>query len=609
MKSHDKKGISRLLEISGEKKWALSLSAVFAGLSTIAQIFPYIGAYKIIYLYIIASEKNLTVNTDDVYFWGIIALVSVLVSMILNGTSFVLSHFAAFRIIFNLRLNLARHLAKLPLGYFTNKSTGEIHKTIHDNVDLIELFISHKIPDLIMTFAGALVVFGLYLYVDLVLGLICIGVYALSLYIQFRIYGDSGVKEEIKGYFKALENINSASMEFTRGIPVFKMFNLSAKSFTSLKNSVVTYRDFALRFAKRGSRDFIIFTILVNFFFFFIYPIVIWVNSSDPLDSGIVITALFFTVLSNAILPSLMNIMNISNVLMTISEGVERIDAIFKVDPLKVPEVSQKPQDSSLEFQNVSFTYPDFAKQRGEEDHAEEEKTLNNVSFKVEAGKSLAIIGPSGSGKSSILSLIARFYDVDSGAIKIGGVDIRDMSEADLMDTVSIVLQKTFMFRGTIRDNIVAGKAYTSDAEVLKAAHLAQCDDIIEKYGLDYFIEGGSDILSGGEKQRINIARAIYKNAPILLLDEVSSALDPENERLLNLALEALKKDKTIIMVAHKLDAVVNADHIVMVEKGAIVTEGRYQDLLKTSDKYQKLWNLYVSADKWQFRVGGKAHA
>ncbi len=606
LKSSGKKGISRLLEISGEKKRILIVSVFLAAVSTIIQIIPYIASYKIICLYIHSFQNSVPVDTDAVFSWGLTAVVSVFVSMLFNGGSFVLSHFAAFRIIFNLRLRLARHLATLPLGYFTRVSTGEIHKSIHDNVDLIELFISHKIPDLVMTLSGAVVVFGLYIYADWRLGLICILVYVISLLIQFRIYGDDGVKEEIKGYFRALEDINATSMEFARGIPVLKMFSMSARSFASLKKSVMAYRNFALRFARRGSTDFIIFTILVNFFIFFIYPVVIFINSSNPDDPGIVLTALFFTVLSNAILPSLMNIMNISNVIMTINEGVERIDAIFAVKPLPVPAIPEKPQNYTVEFDNVFFSYHDDFTDNvpGEKNTERRHCVVNGVSFRVEQGKSLAVIGRSGSGKSSILSLIARFYDADSGSVRIGGTDVRNMSESCLMDSLSIVLQKTFMFEGTIRENIVAGKSGATDEEVLNAARLARCDDIIAKYGMDYYLGGGGNTLSGGEKQRINIARAILKNAPILLLDEVSSALDAENEKLLNQALTELKKNKTIIMVAHKLNSVTDADGIIMIDDGKILARGTHESLLRDSEAYRNLWDMYVSADKWRFNAG-----
>ncbi len=473
-----------------------------------------------------------------------------------------------------------------------------IHKCIHDNTDLIELFIAHKIPDLVMTLTGASVVFGLYLYADWRLGLICILVYAAALLAQFSMYGDQGAREDIRGYFTALENINSASMEFARGIPVFKMFSLSALSFSSLKKSVLTYRDFALGFAARGRRGFIIFTILVNFFVFFIFPAVIAINAAHPGDASIALTALFFTALSNAILPSLMNIMNISSAMMTISEGVERIDRIFAAKPLEFPEKTAAPAGFAVAFENVSFSCRRESLSAAGD--SAPRQILRDISFRVEEGKSLAIIGRSGSGKSSILSLIARFHDADSGRITIGGADIRNISEKDLMDSVSIAMQQTFMFQGTIRDNIIGGKTGASDAEVLRAAHLAQCDDIIEKYGLDCPVGAGGETLSGGEKQRINIARAILKNAPVLLLDEVSSALDAENERLLNRALRELKKNKTIIMAAHRLDCIRDADQIIMLDRGEIMARGEHQSLMAESPEYRRLWELYETAGRWQ---------
>ena len=331
-----------------------------------------------------------------------------------------------------------------------------------------------------------------------------------------------------------------------------------------------------------------IFNVLVNCFVFFLLPLASFLIAKNPLDIALVLTIIFFVMMSNGLISPLLKILALSSEIMQINEGVERIDAILDKQPLPQSKNPLTPTHFDISFDNVSFSYGDTY-------------TLSDVSFHLKQGERLVIVGVSGSGKSTILSLIARFYDVTQGAIYIGGVDIREMSEETLMDCLSFVFQDSFLFLDSIVENIKAGCKDATIEDVLQAAHLAQCDDIIQANGIDCHIGVGGANLSGGESQRINIARAFLKNAPILLLDEITANLDTHNEILINKAIDNLTQthNKTIIMVAHKLTSIKYAHKVALVDEGKLIDFGTHTELLQRCEKYQNLWNMYADTQKW----------
>lgn len=608
-----KKGVPRLLEISGEKKTLLAFSSLLSALSAILQFVPYFAGYWIVQEFVLNAHDLANVDKNLVFYCAVIAIGSVIVSMLLQGATFTLSHFAAYRILYNLRLRLARHLATLPLGYFTHTTRGVIHKTLQENVEKIENFVAHKIPEFIQSVVGACAIFVIFVWSDWRLAIVCVAVYLVGLFVQFSVYGKT--KAEMKAcleqFFSKLESINSSSMEFVKGISVVKMFGKSIFAFQDFAKSVEDYHHFTLSFTYKCMRPFGIFTTLVNGFILFALPFCAYFITRDTFNLYDILVCVFFILLSNGLIAPFLRLFNLSSELMQISEAVERVDTIFRQKPLPQSKNPLKPTRFDIEFKAVDFAYQtlnsrdsnaqdingrDFSNIKNDTKHA-----LKNVSFALQQGESLAIVGKSGAGKSSILHLLARFYERESGGIFIGGVDIKDITESDLMEVMSFVFQENFMFLDSLRENIKAGKE-ASDKEILHAAHLAQCDEIIAKYGLDCVIGQGGMNLSGGEAQRINLARAILKNAPILLLDEVNSALDSENEAKLNEALKNLARGKTLIMVAHKLNSALKCDKVALMENGEIIALGTHKDLLESCAKYKELWNLYNDTQQWSIK-------
>ncbi|MGX2971928.1 ABC transporter ATP-binding protein [Helicobacter sp. T3_23-1059] len=592
-----KKGVPRLLEISGEKKTLLAFSSLLSALSAILQFVPYFAGYWIVQEFVLNAHDLANVDKNLVFYCALIAISSVIVSMLLQGATFTLSHFAAYRILYNLRLRLARHLATLPLGYFTHTTKGAIHKTLQENVEKIENFVAHKIPEFIQSVVGACAIFVIFVWSDWRLAIVCVAVYLVGLFVQFSVYGKTKVEMKacLEQFFSKLESINSSSMEFIKGISVVKMFGKSIFAFQDFAKSVEDYHHFTLSFTYKCMRPFGVFTTLVNGFILFALPFCAYFITRDTFNLYDILVCVFFILLSNGLIAPFLRLFNLSSELMQINEAVERVDTIFRQKPLAQSKNPLKPTRFDIEFKSVDFAYQN---PNGE---LSAKHALKNVSFALRQGESLAIVGKSGAGKSSIVHLLARFYERESGGIFIGGVDIKDIAECDLMEAMSFVFQENFMFFDSLRENIKAGKE-ASDDEILHAAHLAQCDEIITKYGLDCVIGQGGMNLSGGEAQRINLARAILKNAPILLLDEVNSALDSENEAKLNEALKNLARGKTLIMVAHKLNSALKCDKVALMEKGEILALGTHKDLLKSCPQYKELWNLYNDTQQWSIK-------
>lgn len=592
-----KKGVPRLLEISGEKKTLLAFSSLLSALSAILQFVPYFAGYWIVQEFVLNAHDLASVDKNLVFYCALIAISSVVISMLLQGATFTLSHFAAYRILYNLRLRLARHLATLPLGYFTHTTKGAIHKTLQENVEKIENFVAHKIPEFIQSIVGACAIFVIFVWSDWRLAIVCVAVYLVGLFVQFSVYGKTKVEMKacLEQFFSKLESINSSSMEFIKGISVVKMFGKSIFAFQDFAKSVEDYHHFTLSFTYKCMRPFGIFTTLVNGFILFALPFCAYFITRDTFNLYDILVCVFFILLSNGLIAPFLRLFNLSSELMQISEAVERVDTIFRQKPLPQSKNPLKPTRFDIEFKSVDFAYQN---PNGE---LRAKNALKNVSFSLKQGESLAIVGKSGAGKSSIVHLLARFFEVSSGEILMGGINIKDIAERDLMESMSFVFQENFMFFDSLRENIKAGKE-ASDEEILHAVHLAQCDEIITKYGLDCVIGQGGMNLSGGEAQRINLARAILKNAPILLLDEVNSALDSENEAKLNEALKNLARGKTLIMVAHKLNSALKCNKVALMEKGEILALGTHKDLLKSCPQYKELWNLYNDTQQWSIK-------
>ncbi|MDD2473047.1 MAG: ABC transporter ATP-binding protein [Methanoculleus sp.] len=406
----------------------------------------------------------------------------------------------------------------------------------------------------------------------------------------------------MKLYYDALEEINASAVQYVRGMPAVKVFGQTVHSFRRFYDDMVRYRDFCVRFSDSFQNGFAFFKTILASLLSFILPVGVLLLSRDPAGMAFALVLLFFVILGPGTAAPLYKFLYLSSSLRDISEGVDRIDAVFAEPTVPEPEQPRKPETYSVEFDGVSFSYD----APGASTRVE---ALSGISFTAEQGKVTALVGPSGSGKTTVANLIPRFWDVGEGAVRIGGVDVRRMRTEDLMDTVSFVFQDTFLFFDTLYENIRVGKPGASREEVYAAARAAQCHDFIERLpkGYDTLIGEGGVYLSGGEEQRVSVARAILKGAPILVLDEATAFADPENEYKMQMALRELVKEKTVIVIAHRLSSIRGADQILVLEEGHIAERGTHEELLREGGVYRRMWDAYTDAASWVIEKGGVA--
>lgn len=587
--------ISRMFEFAGNRHWLTVAGCVLAGLSTVFSMIPFICIWFVVrdILNAMMQENISLASSGGRYAW--LAVVFSLLSILLYFVALCCSHLAAFRTATNIKKAAMHHIVTLPLGYFNQNASGRLRKIIDDNAGLTEGFLAHQLPDLAGAVVMPVAVILLLFVFDWRLGICCLMPLAVSVFFLKQMMGGDNANF-MSRYMTALETMNKEAVEYVRGIPVVKVFQQTVYSFKNFHTAIEEYKKFAAGYALCCRVPLTGFHVTLNGTFILLVPAAAMLLSAAKGQTAyqdMFLDFLFYSLFTPVCTTMMYRIMFASEQLMAAKNAVRRIDTVLQEKPLAEPDAPQKPKDASVIFKDVSFAYP-----------GSEQKALDHVSFEVPAGKTVALVGASGSGKSTAASLIPRFYDVQEGSVLVGGVDVRNIAKHDLMEQIAFVFQNTRLFKDTLLENIRAARPDATREEVLKAAEAAQCRNIIDRLpnGLDTLVGSGGTYLSGGENQRIALARAILKDAPIIVLDEATAFADAENEHQIQLAFEGLTRGKSVLMIAHRLSTIQDADMILVFREGKIAERGSHDELLKLGGIYAAMWEDYQTSISWRVR-------
>lgn len=581
-------GIKRLLEFTGNKRGVLNLSRILSGISAIFILGPFLCVY-------FAARDLVDVftgsplDTESLVRWGIIALALELIGLLLYFCALLCSHVAAFHTEKNLKMAALKHLAKMPMGYFDTNPSGKLRKIIDENSFQTETFIAHQLPDLVGAQVTMVISLILMLIFDWRVGVPLLLLFGIGFFLQSSLMGKEGMKL-MQTYQDSLETMNHEAVEYIRGISVLKVFGQTVQSITKFNDAIKSYRKFALAYTMSCKKGMVAFNSVINSSFLVLVPtaLIIGLVSSDLV--GFTQSFLFYVIFSPACAVMLNKILYMTSYKMQAEESMRRIDMILTAKAQEETNQPKHPKSYDVVFEDVTFSY-----------ETAEQPAISNLSFIAKMGTTTALVGHSGSGKSTTASLIPRFYDAGEGKIKIGGVDIQEIAHKDLMQMVAFVFQNPKLFKDSLLENIRAGRPNATREEVLQAAHMAQCDDILAKFpqGIDTVVGSKGVYLSGGETQRIAIARAILKNAPIIVLDEATAYADPENEQQIQQAFEGLTKGKTVIMIAHRLSTIQDADQILVMKQGKLAEQGTHTSLVEQNGEYARMWENYTKTTQW----------
>ena len=588
-----KTGLARLIEIAGTKRWLIIGAMSLAVITTIMQFVPIIAVYNILIELAKYALNPSLIDKAYVWHWGYIALEAFFAFGVLTFVSLMLSHIASFNILYEIRMQLAQKMARLPLGFFTHRASGELKKIMSDDVERIELFIAHHIPDIVSAVLFPLILIGYMFAIDWRLALVVLAVLAVTFYVMGKMYTGKKIREVSERYLGTLGKMNAGIVEYIRGIQIVKTFTESTDAYRKLNDDIKEYRKFANEVNVQYQPTYVGFLTILSSALLFIIPIAIWLLIGSASYAAFIPVVLMFLIFGVAVFFPVLKLLWIGSFLNQNNMGVQKIDDILYMDEIKEPTTPRYPEDASVEFRNVSFAY-------------DTTPILKDVSFVAHPGTVTALVGPSGAGKSTVAMLAARFWDIQSGEILIGKVPIKEIPTSVLMENVAFVFQDNMLFFDTIEENIRMGNKDATFEDVTRAACAAQCHEFIESLpnGYQTLVGEGGTYLSGGETQRIALARAILKDAPIILLDEATAFADPENESKILEAFSYLINGKTVLVIAHRLGTITNADRILYVDKGVIVEEGAHEELLAFRKSYAHMWNTYNRAKEWI--IGGK---
>lgn len=587
-----KSDLSVLMGYAGKHRVLTYLSWVLAGISAVIALVPFWYLWRIIREVLdVSPDFSQAVHISE---WGWAAMGFSALAFLVYIAALLCSHLAAFRVATNLRIAMTRHIAGLPLGFAENFGTGKLRKIINECSGATETYLAHMLPDTVTAYITPVALLVLMMVFDWRLGLLSLVPAVLAFVIMMVFMTGKSLKKSMTEYQDALNDMSNEAVEYVRGIPVVKTFGQTVFSFRKFKGAIDRYGEWTIRYTNQLRLPMMFLTTAVNAVFAMLIAAAIWFTA-DGVSNEFLLNLMFYIIITPLLTVTLTKIMFNSENKMVVSDAISRIDSVMSMEPLSQGSAPVKPADHSVELRNVSYSY-DGSK-----------KALDGISLKIGSGQTCAFVGPSGGGKTTLANIISRFFDADSGEVLIGGVNVRDFPKEQLMDTVSFVFQNSRLIKGTIIENVRMARPEASDDEVLRALEAAQCSDILEKLpdGMNTIIGTGGIYLSGGEQQRVAIARVILKDSPVVILDEATAFADPDNEVRVQKAFAELLKGRTVIMIAHRLSTVINADRIFVLADGKIAESGSGAELSSGDGIFAKMWSDYRKSVDWKIEKEG----
>ena len=582
--------LKRLLEYAGGYKYLTIASWILSALSALVALLPFVYIWKVIKEVLDAAPNYGEVQ--DLSHNGWMAVVFAVAAILIYIAALICSHLAAFRVQANMRTKAMHHIVALPMGFMDGIGSGKVRKTVYESSAATETYLAHQLPDKANALATPVGLIVLLLIFDWRLGLLSLLPVAAAFVIMSVMTGKRMAKK-MEEYNNALGQMAGEAVEYVRGISVVKTFGQSVFSFRRFKEAIDNYEKWVIAYTKDLRFPMMCYTTLVNGIFAVLIAAAL-VMTSDGVTNEFLLNLMYYIIITPIITLTLTKIMYASENKLIVADTMSRIDTILEMEPLPETNHPKHPKDNSVELSGVSFRYKDAGR-----------NALENISLTIKPGEHVAFVGPSGGGKTTLASIVARFWDAESGSVKIGGVNVKEIAKEDLMDTVSFVFQDSKLLKTSILENVRMAKPDASREEIQKALHDAQCDDILEKLpqGVDTVVGAKGVYLSGGEQQRISIARVMLKNAPVLILDEATAFADPDNEAKVQAAFSVLAKGKTVLMIAHRLSTVIGADRIVVIKDGKIEDTGTHDQLKDKDGLYAEMWKQYNKAAKWKVGV------
>lgn len=579
-----KSSLSRLFEYAGNYKYLTVLSWILSAVSAWIALVPFYYIWRVIKEVLAVAPDYSQAQNLKGYGWAAVGFA--LLSMIIYVGSLMCSHVAAFHVQAEMRSQMMHHIVTLPMGFMDSEGSGKIRKIVNESSAATETYLAHQLPDQTGAYATPVGLLVLLLVFDWRLGLLSLVPVVAAFLIMGSMTGEK-MQQKMKEYQNALEEMSSEAVEYVRGIPVVKTFGQSVFSFKRFQTSIKNYEKWTISYTKDLRMPMVLYTTIINAVFSVLIATAFFFTASD----AYLLNLLFYIIITPIITVTLNKIMFASENQMIVADALERIDGILDRQPLPETKDGRAVEDSSVTFENVSFRYENASKD-----------ALHQISLQIKDGEHVAFVGPSGGGKTTLASLAARFFDTTEGTVRIGGVDVRDIPSEKLMEKVSFVFQDSKLLKMSIYDNVRMGKKDATREEVLQALKDAQCEDIIAKMpnGIDTVIGSKGTYVSGGEAQRLSIARAMLKAAPILILDEATAFADPDNEVKVQAAFSRLSEGKTVIMIAHRLSSVVDADRICVLKDGEIREMGTHKDLVANGGIYAHMWEAYNQSVCWK---------